>query len=286
MVRAMKSWIAILAVTAACGTNARTNVGGDAGGNVDAPANGDATFTDGTVTDLSRVYAHSGTTLYKIDITTLAPTKIADFSGNGTKTITDIAVDKNDKMVGVTLDAVYSIDTTTGVATLLKTLTGTNGFTSLSYVPNNDPTMDDILVAATSGGDVYQIDSAGATTKLGNYGMVNGKQIGSSGDLIGVRGLGIFATVNVGTTAGSKDYLAKVDPTTWAATPLSLDAGYDNIFGLGFWGGKVFGFVDDKVNKTGVIIQIDPNTGAKLNEQGGQIEWYGAGVTTNAPIIQ
>ena len=48
---------------------------------------------------------------------------------------------------------------------------------------------------------------------LGDVGMHNGQQIGSSGDLIGVRGLGIYATVNVGTNQASQDYLARIDPT-------------------------------------------------------------------------
>jgi hypothetical protein len=193
-------------------------------------------------------------------------------------------------MVGITLDKLYTIDAATGDVTLIKDLSqSASNFTSLSYIPSdlNDPASDDILVSANSFGDVFQIDpSAGTATKIGSYGMAANGQIGSSGDLIGVRGLGIYATVDVGTAADSNDYLAKIDPTTWKATPIGIGTGYNNIFGLGFWAGKIYGFVDDKTSHTGKIIEIDPNTGAGTEILSGAQEWYGAGVTTDAPIIE
>jgi len=76
-----------------------------------------------------------------------------------------------------------------------------------------------------------------------------------------------------------------VDPTSWQATPIGTGTGYNNIFGLGFWAGKIYGFVDDKTNHTGKIIVIDPNTGSGSEVLSANIEWYGAGVTTDAPVI-
>jgi hypothetical protein len=275
-------------VTVACGPGARDSLG-DASNGVDGPAGRDGAPGDSSSADNSRVYAHSGKTLYRINTISLAPEKIGDFTGNGTKTITDIAVDKNDKMVGITLDQIYSIDSATGAATLLKAMTGKSGFTSLSYVPNpTDPNGDDILVTADGLGDVYQIDATtGDATKIGNYGKQGSKVIGSSGDIIGIRGLGIFATVFLGSPTGGMDYLATIDPANgWKATVMPVDSGYQHIFGLGFWAGKVYGFVDDKVTPAGVMVELNTTTGAPTKLNGGAIEWYGAGVTTNAPIIQ
>src|SRR5215471_3359989 len=152
----------------------------------------------------SLVYAHSGTHLYRIDTRTNQPVDIGPFANIGTQTITDIAVDKNGGMVGITLNKLYSIDVSTGAATLIKDLgVSAQNFTSLSYVPTdfNDPNSPELLVAASTQGAVYQIDpTTGDATQLGSYGSdAQNKQIGSSGDIVAVRGLGILATVNIGT---------------------------------------------------------------------------------------
>jgi hypothetical protein len=176
-----------------------------------------------------------------------------------------------------------------GNVTLIKDLSqSASGFTSLSFVPQdlNDPASADILVSANDQGDVFQIDQMqGTATKIGSYGTVALGKVISSGDLIGVRGLGIYATVDVGTE--TNDYLAKIaEDGTWKATPIGSGTGYNNIFGLGYWAGKFYGFVDDKTTHTGKIITIDPNTGAGTEVLSANIEWYGAGVTTDAPVIE
>lgn len=261
------------------------------------PARGPSGLTDAAISnqhdappntgDSSRVYAHSGTTLYRIDTQTFAPQLIGDMTGLGTQSLTDLAVDKDDHMVGITLDKLYAIDATTAAVTLVKDLSqSANGFTSLSYIPTdlNDPASADILVSANDQGDVYEIDPAtGSATKIGNYGMVAQGKVISSGDLVGVRGLGIYATVNVG-TAGT-DYLAKIDPATWKATPLGAGTGFTHIFGLGYWAGTFYGFIDAGAG-AGKMVTIDQNTGAATLINAGAQRWYGAGVTTDAPILQ
>ena len=273
----------------ACSSSSSNGNGTDAG--ADGAVNADTPIVSDAMDD-SLVYAHSGNHLYRIDTRTNAAVDIGPFTGTGTQSITDIAVDKDGKMVGITLDKLYSIDTSTGAATLIKSLSSTaQNFTSLSYVPTNfsDPNSAEILVAASTQGDVYQFDPAtGNATKLGNYGMTGGgAQIGSSGDIVAVRGLGILATVNVGTTLTDPDYLATIDPTSWKATPLAQTTGFDRIFGLAFWGGTVYGFVDDASapSTKGSMITIDHTTGAGTKLSDSAIGWYGAGVTTNAPLI-
>ena len=264
----------------ACGPGQR-----DHNGTVDSPSggSGDAPVQTG---DTSRVYAHSATTLYKIDTTTLSAVMVGNMTGLGGQSLTDLAVDKNDQMVGITLDKLYGIDSQTGTVTLIKDLSqSASGFTSLSYIPTdiNDPNSTDILVSANDQGAVYKIDpSTGAATMLGSYGTVALGKVVSSGDLVGIRGLGIYATVNIGTEPN--DYLAKIDPTTWKATPLGTGTGFKSIFGLGYWAGKFYGFVDG--GSSGKIISIDQNTGAGTVIGSGTQAWFGAGVTTDAPILQ
>ena len=124
-----------------------------------------------------------------------------------------------------------------------------------------------------------------AATLRGEYGLHNNQQVGSSGDLIAVRGFGIYATVNVGTSPSAQDFLARIDPATWEATVIGGGTGFNDIFGLGFWEGKIYGFVAGNQNQ-GKMITIDPATGAGTEVLAGAIRWYGAGVATDAPILQ
>jgi hypothetical protein len=236
---------------------------------------------------MSRVYAHSGDTLFRMNPLTLSPMQIGTMSGI-TGQLLDLAVDKNDRIVGASRTELYTISSTSGAATLLRALdVDAQGLTSLSFIPGASPNDPDILVAANDAGDVFQINEAnGTATKIGNYGMHDNMQVKSSGDLFGVRGYGVFATVDIGT--GTVDYLARVDPANgWKATPLAQSTEQDKIFGLGFWGGKIYGFVDDGFEAaTGTMIQIDSVTGEATELAMGPQRWFGAGVTTNAPIIQ
>ena len=281
----MKRLALLLAALAACGP------GGRGEPTIDAASGGsDSGSADAFISPPeSRVFAHSGAKLYRIDTITLAPVEVGTMNGLGTQSLTDLAIDKNDKMIGITLDKLYSLDGTTGGATLIRDLSqSASGFTSLSFVPTdlNDPNSTDILVSANSVGDVFSIDqSTGNATLLGSYGTLPAGRVGSSGDLIAVRGLGIYATVNVGTDPTAQDFLARIDPTTWKATPLGIGTGFNDIFGLGFWAGKIYGFVSTSAT-TGKIITIDPNTGAGTEVLNSGIRWYGAGVATDAPILQ
>ncbi|CAN5431730.1 hypothetical protein BH11MYX1_BH11MYX1_18080 [soil metagenome] len=276
---------AVAACTIACGPPNRGGVNVDGGGsNQHADGGGSGS---GSGSDTSKVFAHSSTTLYRVDTSTFQAQMIGTMPGLGTEALTDIAIDKNDQMVGVTSSKLYSIDSTTGSVTLIKALAASvSGLTSLSYVPVDpgDPNSDDILVTANAQGAVFKIDpTTGAATQLGSYGTSSLGKVSSSGDIVGVRGLGIYATVNVGTE--TNDYLAKIDPVTWKATILGTSTGFNNIFGLGFWAGKFYGFVDTGA-AAGKVIQIDQNTGAGTMLEAGAVRWYGAGVSTNAPILE
>lgn len=236
----------------------------------------------------SRVYAHSGQTLYRVDTTTNMAVRIGDFTNLGTQSMTDLAVDRDERMIGVTLDKIFEIDETTGAATFLADFTGADNLTSLSFVPANpgNPDGPEMLVAATDTGAVIRIDITGATATsvaLGDYGQSGGMDIISSGDIVYVRGFGTVATVDVG---GTQDFLATIDPANnWTATPIGTGTGFDRIFGVAFWGGTLYGFVDGGSGNGGSFIRLDRATGAGTLLRADTIRWFGAGVTTVAPII-
>lgn len=231
--------------------------------------------------ELTAVYAHSATELYRVDPDTLAVTLVAPFSFVGqAENITDIALDKNGTMIGISVRSVYSIDRGTGVVMKLADNT-VSGFSSLSYVPDPaNPAEAEILISANFDGDVYEIDSTtGQSSYRGSYGVDNtGRRIGSSGDIVSVRGFGTVATVNI--EGEPNDFLAWINPGNFDASIIG-DTGFDRIFGVGFWKGDVYGFTDG-----GEFLTIDVNRAAAAQvENAGAVRWWGAGVTTMAPIV-
>ncbi len=280
--------LVLAAASAACGRGVPGGEDADPGA-PDASSTIDGTpGPDAMISDFTTVYAHSGTTLYRVDTATLGLIEVGPFGAAiETASITDIAIDKDDAMFGCTLSKIFSIDETTGTATYIADFSGVSNLTSLSFVPVSDE-MDSAerLVAATSLGDVYEIDQeTGAATLLGNYGMNGDAQISSSGDIVSVRGFGTLATVNASADFDDPDYLAWIDPTTWEATLIGTSTtGFDKIFGIGFWRGTVYGFVDGGAN-AGSFITIDTTSGVGTLVESGNVRWYGAGVTTDAPIV-
>jgi hypothetical protein len=283
--------LVILLLAAACG---RASSGDDAPDAAVGEPDADLS-PDSEIGDLSQVYAHSGKDLYRIDTENLDVVHIGAFNtattcpGTPCPSITDIAVDKNDVMIGVSLNDIWSIDIETGAATSLAAFDGGGNLSSLSFVPLDldDPDSAERLVTVGNAGDVYEVNmTTGATTLLGNFGMSGVDQIRSSGDMVSVRGLGTLATITIGGPPYTAlDFLATIDTTTWVATPIgTASTGYDRVFGLGYWGGTIFGFVAGTGND-GTIITIDPTTGVGTPATSSTFQWFGAGVTTNAPIV-
>jgi hypothetical protein len=240
------------------------NGGGDSGGTGDGPP-----------AETTYVYAHTASTLYRVDPDTLAISLVGNFQWpGGSDQMTDIAIDKTGLMIGVSFDKVYRVDPSNAHATLLSaSLDGT--FNGLSFVPATmlGTTGDDVLVGTRgSDGVVMRIDAmTGSATQVGNMGAYQ-----SSGDLVAVEGFGTVQTV-LGT---SSDRLARLAMLTFNATPIG-DTGYGEIWGLAFWKNKIYGFTN-----SGQFVLIDPATGhATLVSTNGEA-WWGAAVTTLAPVIQ
>jgi len=275
--RATTAWLAFLAL-AACGPSAGSDDDDDSAVDAGAGAvDADPNRPDGALPpENAFVYAHSSSELYKVDPDTLDVTLVGPFGWpSGADSMTDIAIDKNGYMVGISFDTVYAVNTLTADCAYLAALD--REFNGLSFVPAQevDPTGDEILVASALDGSFYEIDpGTGASTPIGNY----GGGLTSSGDIVSVSGFGTVSTVKQGGLGN--DWLARVDPTTGVATLIG-DTGVTDIWGVGFWGNKVFGFTSGRT-----FVLIDVTTGAASLVETGDVSWWGAGVTTSAPVIE
>jgi hypothetical protein len=222
------------------------------------------------------VYAHTSAVLYKVDPDTLAVSLVGPFSfPTGNDQITDIAIDKAGTMIGVSFGSVYRIDPSNATGTRLTTgLAGS--FNGLSFVPAEQigQTGDDILVGTRNAdGAVFRVDPmTGQTTQIGNMGSFS-----SSGDLVSVAQLGTLQTADNGFGA---DRLVSLAPNSFTATAIGTDIGFSEIWGVAFWKDKIFGFTSG-----GQFITIDPATGVGTLVQGNGPAWWGASVTTLAPVV-
>jgi hypothetical protein len=189
--------------------------------------------------------------------------------------MTDIAIDKNGTMIGVSFTSVYRVDPSNAVTTLLSNQLD-RSFNGLSFVPADQLGMtgNDVLVGTqSSDGKVFRVDPmTGAASEIGNMGAYT-----SSGDLVGIAGFGTVQTVN-GT---STDVLARLAQTSFSASPIGTATGFSRIYGVAYFKGKVYGFTEG-----GAFILIDPNTGAATMVSNSGRAWWGAAVTTVAPVLQ
>jgi len=266
-------------LVAACGSNVRPGGGGpdgNVGGGSDGSGGGSNNGSNG---EQVYVYAQTASTLYRVDPDSLAITKIGDFgwpASVGTDQMTDIAIDKNGQMIGVSFSRVYRVDPTNAACVLLSSSLG-GTFNGLSFVPAAmlGMTGDDVLVGTENNdGKVFKIDPmTGATTQVGNM----GGSFVSSGDLVAVEGFGTVQTV----TGSSSDVLATLAPQTFAANAVGGGTGFGMIWGVAFWKNKIYGFTE-----TGDFILIDPTTGTGTRVTSTGQAWWGAAVTTLAPVVQ
>ena len=272
-------WLLLLTLCAGCAET--TSFGGDS-----RPSDGPAVTGDGTrdfvgpgidfvYTGDPVIYAHSASELYKVDPDKLSVTLIGAFKWPGlSDQMTDIALDKKGKMIGISFNTVYSVDPKTAACTELAPLSASD-FTGLSYIAADSADGKEILLAASGSGAVSEIDpTTGKSKVVGNYGGP-----GSSGDLVSVKGLGTYATVRNGFTGN--DWLARIDVLNNYKATLIGDIGFAGVWGLGFWKNKFYGFTDGKQ-----FITLNTKTGQGTLVSSGGATWWGAGVTTQAPVIE
>jgi hypothetical protein len=236
------------------------------------------------------VYAHSGSDLFRVDPETFAIERAGNLTlrtpDGKTKYIndvTDIAVDRNGRVLGLryarspagpaaTVSELVQIDPETAECTRVAGLPPENAFNGLSWIRTADN--GEYLAGTTYEGLLFRIDPVtGAASKIGAFGA----GLGSSGDIVSVTGYGTLATLN-GT---SSDQLARIDPVTGQATVIGPITGFRKIYGIGFWGNRVYGFTN-----SGQLILIDPKTAAATEISAtSAYPFAGAGVTTSVPVI-
>ena len=260
-----------LVAVAACGSHTNSNVDGNH--SVDGASD---TYVYSGNDGQTSIYAHTSSTLYRVDPDSLAITMVGDFNFTQPfEQMTDLAIDKNGQLVGVSFFSVYTVDPVTAKVTQLSSSLS-RSFNGLSFVPADllGMTGDDVLIGTeNTDGNVYSINPmTGATTQAGSMGAFV-----SSGDLVAVEGFGMMQTVK----GSTHDKLARLAPQTFAATVIGTDTGFDQIWGLGFWKGTLFGFTN-----SGQFITIDPSTGVGTLVAANGPAWFGAAVTTVAPIIE
>jgi hypothetical protein len=243
-----------------------------------------------------RVYANTTDTLYLFEPISRKYTRIGAFSClNPGEAVIDIAVDRVGTMYATTFGRFLKVDpidatcVEKGVAPV-----GVNYPNSLSFVPAGtvDPTKEALVGYVQVGlrADQYtRIDTDNGTmTTLGNLNPPSAVVLWSaSGDLISLiqasnkTYLTITGDLN---DASATDSLAEVDPTTGVLIKVLGNTKQTHIYGLGYWAGKGYGFSDD-----GRTSEIDITNGSAviantLTGDGGPLPWYGAGVTTFAPV--
>ncbi|MGN6106271.1 MAG: hypothetical protein ACTHU0_14275 [Kofleriaceae bacterium] len=252
-------------VVAACGSPSRGLP--DAGETGDRDA--DPPSSDAPQASLTAVYAHTAGELFRVDPDTLVVTSVGPFGFQGASdSITDIAIDRNGLLLGISFDKLYRIDPSTAATTFLAQLGG--AFNGMSFVPAAQvgETGDDVLIAV-SGPYVYRINPAtGGAAQIGDVSPYS-----SSGDIVSVEGYGTVLT-------SPGDVLVRLAPGDFAPTPVGTSIGFSGVWGVAYWGSRLFGFTSG-----GQFITIDPNTGVGTLVQANGPSWWGAAVNTNAPVI-
>ena len=227
--------------------------------------------------EIAEVFGHSSATLYRLDPLTKAVTVIGDFKGCGP--VIDIALDEKSTLVAASYEALYTVDKATAACTEIAHGKYPN---SLSFVPKGTVDANDEALVGYDGGDYLRIDvTTGETKKIGALG---GSYI-SSGDIVSVKGGKTYLTVKGG-SCDSHDCLVEVDPATGKMIKNWGSIEHENVFGLSFWGGKVYGF-DDKGELFEVTFGTSQlaTTSISIPQKPSDLSFWGAGSTTSAPLV-
>ncbi|MFW5741557.1 MAG: hypothetical protein ACOC1F_14480 [Myxococcota bacterium] len=266
----------------------------DASADIIAPGGFGGGGSDGAVAPLTgEVYAHSDSTLYKLEPLSKSVSVIGDFdcigaSGSGSG-MWDIAIDKDGNMFGSAngLSGASLVRVMKGNAHCEVVVTASSLPNSLAFIPAGilDPT-DEVLVGFDRNKYV-RIDKL--TGDLQEIGSLNPNATGqvweSSGDIVSIIDDKTYATVKpyLGGTSYGTDTIVEVDPKTGEALRVIGNTGFYGLWGLGYWGGVAYGF-----SESGQLCEIDLTSGVGVQipipNLPADISFWGAGVTTAAPI--
>lgn len=223
---------------------------------------------------LGTLYAHTSSTLYRLDPAGFA--KVADFQFDKNQgSMTDIALDQSGVLYGVTFGDLFQCDKATAKCNWLAGLPGQ--FNGLTFVPKGTvKPNEEALIGIGNDGSWNLVDFSGGKAtikKLGEY----GGGLTSSGDAFSVEGIGTYATVKSGFFGN--DSLASIDPLNGSATVLG-NIGESDLWGFAWYQGTFYGFASG-----GGVYAINLGTAkatpAKFPVPSG-LSWWGAGVSTRA----
>ncbi|MDI1444721.1 hypothetical protein [Polyangium sp. 6x1] len=255
---------------------------GGQGGSAGQGGDGGFNFpTDGGTPDPEvpgEVFGHSADTLYKLEPYSKQVTVVGEFQG--CSGVIDLAIDKDSKIIATTFGALYWVDKATAKCTEIATGSYPN---SLSFVPAG--TLDDNAEALVGyqGATYVRIDTV--TGQMTTVGAIGGGYT-SSGDIVSVKGGGTYLTVKGNSCS---DCLVEVNPKTGALLKNWGSVGYQDVFGIAFWAGIVYGFTDQ-----GQLFEIAFNAGGSgietkaipIPDAPSDLVFWGAGSTTIAPPTQ
>ena len=245
------------------------------GGSADAGVGEDS--GPAPVLPVGKLYAHTSTELYQLDLATKAIVKKGEFKFNKNKDkITDIALDKFGKLYAIGFDHVFTCDTQNAKCIWLAKLP--DSFNGMTFVPEGVVTPGkDALIGISSQGEWTHIRLDGGAVTLKKLGQYGGGWL-SSGDAFSVVGVGTFATLK---GKGDTDSLAEIDPATGKIVKIIGETGAKGLFGLAWWAGKFYAF-----SKTGQVYTLNLKTGKATEETTlkapSGVSWWGAGVSTRA----
>ena len=221
------------------------------------------------------VYAHSASTLFKLDPDTKAVTVIGPF--DGCSSVVDIAVDR-DGNIFASAGGIYRVDKNSAKCTSVGG--GSFAGNSLSFVPAGVLDATKEVLVTYNGGSYYRVDSGtGMTSMLGS--LPSGYN--SSGDIVSVKGGGTYVTVNGN---GCGDCLLEVDPKTGSMKKNWGSVGAAAVYGIAYWAGSVYTF-----DNSGSIYELTFGTSSvtakaiPIPSKPSGLSFWGAGSTTVAPVV-
>jgi hypothetical protein len=236
---------------------------------------------DTNVPEVHEVFGHSKSTLFRLEPKTKAVSIVGNFKD--CEPVTDIALNESSDLYAVSNDTLYTVDKTTAACSKVSQGTYPN---SLSFVPKGTLLENEEALVGYDEGDYVRIDiKTGTRTIVGKL----GGNLVSSGDIVSVKGGSTYLTVKSTAKSGdctTTDCLVEVDPKTGKMLKNWGSVEHKKVFGLSFWGGKVYGF-DETGNLFEVVFGSNKvvTTTIQIPQKPTGLSFWGAGSSTSAPLV-
>lgn len=248
----------------------------------------DASAPSSPAAVVHEVFGHSPSVLYRLDPTTKAITEVGPFKG--CDSVIDIAIDESSNIVADGYNALYTVDKATAQCTKIS---GGSGLPdSLSFVPRGTLDPNEEALVGYAGASYIRIDpKTGAKTVIG---PLEAGGLISSGDVVSVKGGPTYLTAKVNVVCTNAecgkcsdgDCLLEVDPKTGKMLKNWGSVGHRDVFGLSFWGGRLYGF-----DNSGKLFEIELDgtqlkvTDIPMPSKPAGLQFWGAASSTSAPLV-